>query len=137
MLIFLSQWVHVASILYGVVIFFIKLSILLQYIQIFMPNRSPRAAYWTTIFFLLANFLSYLIFTLIEIWICDPIAKAWDPLITEGRCLDIMALNIAASSVNTVSDFLILILPHIFIWRLNMTIRTKVAVSVLFMIAIL
>ncbi|KAI2629150.1 hypothetical protein GGS26DRAFT_115623 [Hypomontagnella submonticulosa] len=127
---------HLGSIMYGIVIFFIKLSILSQYIQVFMPTKEPRMMYWTTVFFIWANFIFYLVSTCFEIWSCDPIAKAWDPLITEGRCIDTMALNVAASSLNTASDVIILIMPQLIIWRLNISVKNKFGVSVIFLVAI-
>ncbi|KAJ2985762.1 hypothetical protein NUW58_g5360 [Xylaria curta] len=126
---------HVASILYGICIFFIKLSILFQYIQIFMPTREPKAMYWFTIFLIVANFVFYLASTFLEIWACNPIEKAWNPLITTGYCIDVMELNVIASSVNTASDLIILVLPQLVIWRLVMSFQTKLAVSAIFLVA--
>jgi hypothetical protein len=123
--------------MYGICIFFIKLSILLQYIQLFMPGREPKALYWTTIFLVGINFIFYFASTFIEIFACKPIAKAWDPLITEGHCIDILAVNVAASFINTLSDISILALPQFIIWRLNMSYQNKLAVSIIFFIAIM
>lgn len=123
--------------MYGICIFFIKLSILSQYIHVFMPSREPKLMFWVTIFFIVANFIFYFASTVAEIWACSPIAKAWDPLITEGHCIDLDALNVAASSVNTASDLIILILPQLVIWRLNTSFQRKVTVSIIFLIAVL
>lgn len=132
-----TQWYHVDSILYGFVICFIKLSILSQYIQIFMPTRNPVVLYWITIFLMAANVISYVVFTFLEIFSCHPISKAWKPLMTEGHCINILALNTGATSVNAGSDFIILALPQLIIWRLNMNWKNKAAVSVVFLFAIL
>ncbi|KAK4112254.1 hypothetical protein N656DRAFT_681748, partial [Canariomyces notabilis] len=128
-------YIHNGSILYGICIFFIKLSILLQYMQIFMPVREPVAMWWTCVFLIGANFIFYLVSTFLEIFACQPIEKAWDPLVTEGRCIDILRLNVIASSVNTVSDVTILVLPQLIIWRLNTSWRVRSGISLIFLIA--
>ena len=123
--------------MYGICIFLIKLSILSQYIQVFTPNNEPKTIYWTIVVLIILNFLFYLASTFVEIWSCSPIAKAWDPLVTEGHCVDLEALNVTASSVNTASDIIILVLPQFVIWRLNTNFRRKVTVSMIFFLAIL
>lgn len=115
----------------------IKLSILWQYIQVFMPNKQPRALYWTTIAVIAANLASYLVLLVLQIWSCNPMRKSWDPLVTDGHCLNTLALNVGASSVNVVSDTAILLLPQAVIWRLHMPLKQKLAVSMMFFIAIL
>lgn len=115
----------------------VKLSILTQYIQIFMPQRSPRSLYWITIFLMTTNVVSYVILSFIEIFGCAPMEKAWNPLVTGGHCIDTLVLNTAATSVNTGSDLIILVIPHLVIWRLNMTWKHKAAISVVFGVAIL
>jgi hypothetical protein len=103
--------------------------------QIFMPVREPVAMWWTCVFLIGANFIFYLVSTFLEIFACQPIEKAWDPLVTEGRCIDILRLNVIASSVNTVSDVTILVLPQLIIWRLNTSWRVRSGISLIFLIA--
>ncbi|KAI1103638.1 hypothetical protein F4804DRAFT_352796 [Jackrogersella minutella] len=129
-------YVHVGFLLYGICTFFIKLSILIQYIQVFMPTREPKTMYWTTIFIIAANFIHYLASTFLEIFSCSPISKAWDPLITRGHCIDILVLNTASSGINTASDFIILILPQLIIWQLNISLKNKTMISIIFLVAI-
>lgn len=131
------KWYHVGSIIYGLIICSVKLSILQQYIQIFMPTKLPKHLYWLTLFLMAANVVSYIIFTFLEIFVCSPIEKAWDPLVTGGHCLDILALSTAASGINTGSDFIILVIPQLVIWRLNMSWKNKTSVSLVFLVAIL
>lgn len=56
---------------------------------------------------------------------------------TGGYCLNVESLNVSASAVNVVSDTVIFLLPQALIWRLNMTTKRKIAVSLIFFIAIL
>ncbi|KAI1805118.1 hypothetical protein F4811DRAFT_561393 [Daldinia bambusicola] len=128
---------HIAAILYGICVFFIKFSILMQYIQIFMPVKKPRALYWATRILIVANFLYYSTGRFLEIFSCRPLAKAWDPLIREGHCIDIKALVNASASINTASNVLILALPQLIIWRLNLSRKEKAGISAIFLVAIL
>ncbi|KAI1753690.1 hypothetical protein F4782DRAFT_495359 [Xylaria castorea] len=129
-------YIHVLSVMYGVCVFFIKLSILARYIEIVLPNREPRMLFWSIIILCVANFVFYLASTFVVIFACSPVTKVWDPLITEGRCLDTLKLNVAASSVNTASDFTILALPQTIIWRLNASLKNKLIVSFIFLVNI-
>lgn len=134
----LCKWYRIAAVEYGLIICCVKCSILVQYIQIFMPTAKPRALYWTTVFLFVANILCYVLITFLEIFACSPIAKSWDPLITDGYCVvDLRVLNAAATAHNSGSDFIILAIPHLIIWRLNMTWRKKLNLSIVFMVAIL
>ncbi|KAI1098688.1 hypothetical protein F4804DRAFT_350120 [Jackrogersella minutella] len=129
-------YVHIASVLYAVCILFIKVSILLQYIQVFLPAKKPKAIYWTVIVMAGTNALFYSTGIFCEIFACHPFAKAWDPFITQGHCIDTLALSSVSGGINTISDVIILILPQLIIWRLNISIKNKTAVSVIFLVAI-
>lgn len=125
------------SILYGPTICWIKISILSQYIHVFMPNKQPRILYWATVATLGSNIISYVVLLFMQIWSCNPIRKSWDPFVVGGYCLDTQALNTGATAVNVVSDTIIFILPQAVIWRLHMPTKQKTAVSLMFLIAIL
>lgn len=89
-------------------------------------------------FLFTANILCYLIITFLEIFSCSPIAKSWDILITDGYCVvDLRVLNAVATAHNSGSDFIILAIPQLVIWRLNLTWKKKVNLSIVFMVAIL
>ncbi|KAI1449165.1 hypothetical protein F5Y02DRAFT_414426 [Annulohypoxylon stygium] len=130
-------YVRVGCILYAPTMLMIKGSILWRFIQVFMPNKQPRALYWTIIFVIAVNTIAYLVLLMLEIWSCKPIRKSWDPLVTDGYCLDTLALNVGAGCVNIVSDTVIFLLPQIIIWRLKMRLRQKAVLSTVFCIAIL
>ncbi|KAI4089059.1 MAG: hypothetical protein LQ344_005630 [Seirophora lacunosa] len=129
-------YVHVGSVMYGICIWFIKFSILLQYLQIFVPIKKASAMYLTCHALIWINFVFYLVSTFVEIFACSPVRKAWDPLVTRGRCINILALNVAASTLNSVSDIAILIVPQVGIWRLQMSQQKKMQISAIFLIGI-
>ncbi|KAH8432810.1 uncharacterized protein LDX57_010439 [Aspergillus melleus] len=127
---------HVASIMYGCCIFFIKLAILLQILEVFVPLKSNNYFFWSCHALIWINFVFYTISFFLEIFSCRPMDKVWNILITEGTCLDTTKLNIAASSINAASDVVILVLPQLRIWGLHMPLHKKIAVSAVFFVGI-
>jgi hypothetical protein len=130
---------HAGSIMYGICIFFIKLSILLQYIEIFVPLKKliTNYIYWPSHIFIWLLFVFYFISTFLEIFSCRPLAKAWNPLLV-GTCpVNTLVLNVAASSINSLTDLMIFALPQVAIWRLHTSFRKKISISAMFFIAIL
>ncbi|KAL8786451.1 MAG: hypothetical protein Q9213_002767 [Squamulea squamosa] len=129
-------YIHVGSVMYGVCIFFVKWSILLQYLQIFVPLKKKSTMYLASHALIWTNFVFYFVSTFVEIFACSPVRKAWDPLIPEGHCINILALNVAASTINSTSDIGILILPQVSIWRLQMSRKRKIQISGIFLVGI-
>ncbi|KAL3479171.1 hypothetical protein BJX99DRAFT_255702 [Aspergillus californicus] len=127
----LLWYYHVGSILAGLIILFIKLSILLQLLEIFGHRRD--LFFWSCHFVIWANVIYYTVNTLLDIFGCRPIAKSWDFLITDGTCVVETDLqNLSSSVINCASDLIIMILPQTKIWRLHMSRRKKIAVSTVF-----
>ena len=131
-------WAWVNEILYSPVISIIKTVILLQYIRIFAPNRSidPLLFFtsWTLIILtILWNFACFWV----SIFACSPVEKFWNTLITDGKCLD-FALNILLTCLfNIITDTLILVLPSRAVWRLQIPIKKKFAITSLFAIGLM
>lgn len=113
--------------------FFIKLSILLQYMKIFVPAGTRNLMYWGIQIVIWLNLAFYSIGTLVEIFACTPREKFWDVTITTGHCIDRNAINVASSAVNSCSDFITLLLPQKAIWDLQMPLRRKLAISSVFL----
>ncbi|KAI2629949.1 hypothetical protein GGR54DRAFT_636129 [Hypoxylon sp. NC1633] len=67
---------------------------------------------------------------------CHPHSKLWDPTIP-GTCIDRKAVDVSAASLNLASHTLILILPQSVIWKLRMSTKKKISVSLVFAIGIL
>jgi hypothetical protein len=83
------------------------------------------------------NLCAYTIILGLQIWTCVPMRKSWDFTVTYGYCLDKKAIAVSIGAVNIISDIFIFLLPQAVIWRLQMTIKQKVALSLLFFIAIM
>lgn len=127
---------HIGSIMYGCIVFTIKASILLQYINIFSTADRGKF-FWICHTLIWLNFVFYTSCFFLEIFSCKPLAKAWDPLIETGTCIDTRELNTASAAINVISDLTIVLLPQPLVWRLHMDTRKKVAVSAVFSAAIL
>ncbi|KAF7947622.1 hypothetical protein EAE96_008704 [Botrytis aclada] len=122
---------YITSISFGLAIMSIKISILLQYIRLFTAGTrdlmfwSCHALMWITIVF-------YTILLFMTIFICTPIPKFWNVLDTTGHCLDVNYLFLATGTANTITDFLIILLPQPIIWKLQMSFKEHVGVSAVF-----
>lgn len=138
MLIDNGQYLHVVSVMYGITVFFIKLSILLQYLEIFAA-KTRGIFFWTCHALIWLNFAVYVISTFMEIFPCSPLSKSWDPLLAHsGHCaINVLVLNVVAAAANSLSDIIILILPQPVIWNLQMHFKKRLAVSAVFSIGLL
>ncbi|KAI4184330.1 MAG: hypothetical protein LQ348_004563 [Seirophora lacunosa] len=126
----LNPLLMVADVGYCVVILLAKLPILLHYIRIFIPSRSgtiylaTQTLIWTNLFF-------YIAFAFAVIFQCTPRAKIWNHDVS-GSCINVQALFLVGGSWNVLSDFAILILPVAPIWRLQVSPRKKIGISLVF-----
>ncbi|KAI9791606.1 MAG: hypothetical protein M1816_003692 [Peltula sp. TS41687] len=102
---------------------FAKLSILLLYLQVFSANKMTKWAIRATITFIC---LYTIILVFITIFICSPVAKAWDITITQGKCLNPAGLGISGGALNAVADLMVLLIPLPVIVRLKVATRQKI-----------
>lgn len=75
--------------------------------------------------YLLSNFIT-------QLSSCTPLVKYWNPHIP-GHCIVSLKAAFAYGSMNFVSDFFIFILPLPMVWRLRLSRRQRVGVSLVFM----
>ncbi|KAF6241446.1 hypothetical protein HO173_000156 [Letharia columbiana] len=120
----------IESAIYCPIMVAVKISILLQYITLFVAHRGTNFHYfvqgliWT-------NILYYTIITLLYLFECTPRQKLWDPT-TPGHCFGRDQLGVASGIINVISDFSILILPLPIIWRLQISWYKKSRVIAVF-----
>lgn len=121
----------VAKAIYVVCILLLKLSILFQYLRIFVPIRTGNMVmYCGTVGLIVVNVIFYIISFFLDIAQCRPRARIWNPTIP-GTCMD--GSNVVPTAIfNVVSHFVILVLPLHRIWRLQMSTRRKLGISVTF-----
>jgi hypothetical protein len=108
---------------------FVKLSLLLFYLQI-----SPATAFRMAVIGLVVVVIGYsLASAFVVVFSCYPVSKSWDITIIGGYCVNLPVFYIANLSLNSVTDFAVLILPIPMLWNVRMPFRQKVAVTAIFM----
>lgn len=108
---------------------FVKLSILLFYLQIFSNSKLRVVVFGLAIIVTTYSIAS----VLVVIFPCFPVAKTWDITITGGYCVDLPVFYVANLSLNSATDIAVLVLPFHLLWNLRIPLREKVAVTGIFM----
>lgn len=125
----------VGAALYGVTIMLLKTAILLQWIRVLNPEGLRDRFFWVCQALIWFHIAFYTACTLVEIWACKPRKRIWDKSV-EGRCVNIMAVNIVSSAINSASDLVIFVLPQRIIWKLHMPRRKKMGIFALFAVGL-
>lgn len=100
---------------------FAKLSLLTFYLQI-SPQTWFQYSAWATIGIVVCYSP---IITLLLIFGCRPIEKAWDMTMVDGSCIDRTALYIATAVTNIVTDIILFVLPLRMVIGLRMKLSQK------------
>jgi hypothetical protein len=112
---------------------FLKLCILIQFLHVFIPRGERSKTFWTTHLLIWVNTVFYIIIVFIEIFACRPIQALWNPLITNGKCLNTPLEYLISASFNCALDTLVLIWTQKVIWGLQMSTKRKLKFAVLFL----
>ena len=107
------------------------MSILTQYLRIFVPTRQGNGPiFWCTTVLMLLNVIFYIIEFFLNIMQCSPRARLWNRQLP-GTCIG--SSNIVyTAGFNVISDVIILVLPLAKVWRLQMSLRRKLGISLIF-----
>ena len=109
----------------------LKLSILFQMLRIFVPNRSAsRLMFGTIVGLMVANFVFYIIEFSLAVKQCTPRGRSWNKRIP-GHCVGRTNI-IYTAAFNVISDVIIFVLPLNKIWRLQMSLKRKIGISLIF-----
>ncbi|KAF6797572.1 integral membrane protein [Colletotrichum sojae] len=84
-----------------------KLSLLLSYLR-FIPTGVYRWTTFATIGLCIAYHISFLV---VQINLCTPIAKQWDPTITNGSCIPGVPFYTSMASLTIFFDIVVMFLP--------------------------
>ncbi|KAF6833674.1 hypothetical protein CPLU01_05395 [Colletotrichum plurivorum] len=114
--------------IYILVQVFAKVSILLFFSRIF-PARWFQL---TVRYFIGFLFLHGLIFLLVIIFQCTPISSIWDRSLADRKCLDVTAIGYAGAVTSIIEDLVILVLPIPELVKLQLNIRKKIALGLMF-----
>ncbi|KAF2727281.1 hypothetical protein EJ04DRAFT_570519 [Polyplosphaeria fusca] len=134
----LLHYINTAVIIYGVAMLLLKTAILLDWIHIFAPSPGLRTRFYrASVGIMTINILFYIGCILAEIFACSPREKLWNVLLP-GRCdVNTYAINVVSSVFNFVIDLVMLALPQGLIWRLQLSLKKKIALSLLFVLGVL
>lgn len=129
----IPQWANVAQIIYCPLSFIVKMAILLQYLRLFAPSRSGNKfmwyGAWATI---LATFIVYTFFTFWTMFYCRPRRMIWDKLTPGGKCYDVNDIILSQGAFNMASDVIILLLPTMSLWKLDVPLARKLFITLMF-----
>ena len=123
----LYKWIWISAIVNGPATYFAKATILFMIARVFAIKKiySICVKVFATILL-----VAYLVFAILKGKACTPLAHYWDASIP-GTCIDLETLFNADLAFALVSDILILLLPIIPVWSLNMTRGKKLQVIAL------
>lgn len=103
---------NLAETLYGPTIFLVKMSILVQYLQMFAPHRTvDKFMFWGSWSVILTSFAFYTADTFLTIFACTPRENIWNQFNPGDYCIDYHAVIFATGFFNIISDLAILLLP--------------------------
>ncbi|KAL8900123.1 MAG: hypothetical protein Q9207_005846 [Kuettlingeria erythrocarpa] len=131
------QYFYIGAVLYGPAIVSIRSSIILQYLQIFVPNKKPFNIYLTAQILIWVNVVFGIIYTFLMLFGFSPRQKAWDPLVEGASEFDMLGLHVAGGAIVAASDLGALVLPQISVWQLQMTCQKKFQISAIFLVGAL
>ncbi|KAI3539080.1 integral membrane protein [Colletotrichum abscissum] len=109
---------------------FTKLSLLTFYLHL-SPQKWFRIAVWTGI---AVVSLYTACITILMLFHCNPVRKAFDFTITGGKCLDVGILYMATAVSNIITDVMLFILPMPMIFSLRMKMASKIGAVIIFAI---
>ncbi|CAK4032225.1 cfem domain-containing [Lecanosticta acicola] len=121
---------YVDEILYLIALPTIKIAICCTYLRIFQTKGFRQL-----VFIAIGLNLAYtFVFLLITVFQCTPVNMAWLHWDKEhaGRCNNINAQSWASAALNIALDVFVVVLPMPMLWRMNLNLRKKLLVMMMF-----
>ena len=128
-----SQLLLPFEVLYATTLCLTKSSIISFYLRIFGPARTFRISAYISIGVLIAWALSIILEAFL---LCRPLAYNWDSTI-EGVCGNRSKVYISAGALNVVTDFMVMALPIPHIFGLQLRIKKKLGLVLMFSLGLL
>ncbi|KAK3369815.1 hypothetical protein B0H63DRAFT_303061 [Podospora didyma] len=119
---------YVAHIFYAAASAFTKLSIITSYLRIFPHETLRRILYGTAV--MVAGIGVSAIFA--TIFQCKPIEAAWDYSVPDGQCFPFLDFLYANAAISIATDFILVAAPLPYFWSLNLPLRQRVVICILF-----
>ena len=121
------------DVLYTVAYPMARISLVLLYRRVFI-QKWFRIACWFLIFCYAGYALGSAVADLCQ---AIPINANWNKNVTASYHIDDVKLYVANSGFNIATDVILLILPLVVIWRLNMNVKHKIGLSLIFSLGVL
>ncbi|KAK4695498.1 hypothetical protein P7C71_g2266, partial [Lecanoromycetidae sp. Uapishka_2] len=118
-------------VLYTICITLVKLSILLFYYRLFGVRKTFRRVIVAALALVITWCIAIVLLNILQ---CIPIQAAWIRPYPHSKCLNNNTSLLGTAITNVVIDLAILVLPIEPIWRLNLTLRKKLALTTIFCI---
>lgn len=122
------QWNFVNQLLYNPTLTLVKLSILMFLRRLESHSRTVNTLIWTSLAIVIGLFVAVLF---VDIFQCRPIAYVYDLSIPDGKYIDQGTFYVSTAAINLFTDLMVLSIPIIITWNLQMPLRRKVAVCVI------
>ena len=129
------KWFNATSIEYAYTILCTKLTVLLLYRRVFLPHRWGTFDIILRVFMLVVS-LYYTITAFLKVWECVPRPRIWNKTIN-GTCISVSGILNTDGVFNTLSDFLIIVVPMKAIWTLQMKRNKKIGIFLLFTVGLM
>ncbi|KAI1126733.1 hypothetical protein F5Y10DRAFT_244220 [Nemania abortiva] len=127
---------YILQFFYSFAMLLIKPAILNQWVGLFVPGKTRNWFYWIARILTGANILLYTAAIIVSNVACRPREKLWNFWVP-GHCIDKRNLDLTTSSFNLAFDLCTLLLPQRIIWRLQMNMKRKIGISIMFSVGIL
>ena len=130
-----GQWSVVAEAVTCSLDLLFKTAILLLYTRIFVPVKNKT--YYLAHFVIWFNALFNVALMLAFVFQCTPRRKIWMGYMVHGHCINYGVMLVTAGIISAITDFHIFALPVITIWRLQLPVRKKTGISMVFAVGLL
>ena len=118
-------------VLYGVSVALSKVAILLLYLRVFTAQMRGFTIALVVVGIIVIS--AGIANTLAAILQCSPVPYAWDKTIEGGKCINDLAFARFMAIPNVVDGFVMLVMPIPLVWRLDLVIQQKVALTATFL----
>ncbi|KXX79396.1 hypothetical protein MMYC01_204045 [Madurella mycetomatis] len=135
-LIDLLYYVSIGGVLYSVTLPLLKVAILLEWSQVFVAGGERNAFWWTCYALMALQILFGIAATVALNLVCIPYEAIYDFTVA-GQCFDKHNLEVASSIIHLSTDVIMVFLPQRVIWGLQMSLKKKLGVSVVFGLGLL
>lgn len=130
---FYLRGLYVDGLVYNVCLALVKVSVLCFYQRVFSTTKRTRRLLRIAIGLVIAWCISVVMTCLLE---CLPIKSAWTPTV-KGKCIDVLQFYYGSAGSSIVLDFILLVTPVPFLWRLHMDWSHKIALLTTFLLGYL